>query len=154
MCHVPLYTIPCAEGPAKKPTDPPRAFAKSQTHQPTSRLFFLAFFFKYVFGRFSVSSKTPPTYFYNNSMSKNNSKKIDKNFDVSFSSTFVGFIAFSGVSRRWEFKRTTKDVVQKTLCGNRLQKNRGKIQNRFFVDFFITYHVFGRFSVRGVKNTI
>jgi hypothetical protein len=32
-----------------------------------------------------------------------------------------------------------------------LQKNRPEVQNRLFLDFFV-YHVFGRFSMRGVQK--
>jgi hypothetical protein len=60
------------------------------------------------------------------------------------------FIAFSGVSQRWEFKNTTKNVLQKKSCRKGFTKNRPKIQNRLFLDF--VYHVFGRFSVRGVQK--
>jgi hypothetical protein len=62
---------------------------------------------------------------------------------------FLGFyllIAFSSASRRWEFINTTKNVLQKNRVENILQRNRQKIENRFFLDFFITF--FGRFSVR------
>jgi hypothetical protein len=44
-----------------------------------------------------------------------------------------------------------KKVVSKSVY----KKIDKKIQNRFFHDFlFITYHVFGRFSVRGVQKAI
>jgi hypothetical protein len=62
---------------------------------------------------------------------------------------FFGFIAFSGVSQRWGFKNTQKNVSQKASCRKVFTKIRPKIQNRFFLDFS---HVFGRFSVRGVQK--
>jgi hypothetical protein len=68
------------------------------------------------------------------------------------------FIAVMGVSQRlvcaqrWELKNTTKNVLQKRSCRKGLQNNRPKIQNRFFLDLF--NHVFGRFSVGGVKKKI
>jgi hypothetical protein len=48
-----------------------------------------------------------------------------------------------------------QEILPKTFCQkNRvetnLQKIRPKVQNRLFLDFF--YHVFGRFSVRGVHK--
>jgi hypothetical protein len=72
------------------------------------------------------------------------------------------FIAFSGVSQRWEFKNTTKQCF--AACWGRapgvvvlshfvyieteiIKENAKKLG---FFDFF--YHVFGRFSVRGVQK--
>jgi hypothetical protein len=80
-------------------------------------------------------------------------KQIDKNVDASFSST-ICFIAFLGVSQRWEFKSTTKNILQNKSCRKvftkKSTKNPKPIFSRFF---FITF--LGRFSVRGVrKNTI
>jgi hypothetical protein len=40
---------------------------------------------------------------------------------------------FSGVSQRWEFKNTTKNVLQKNRIEKFLQKNR---QNRSKTDFW------------------
>jgi hypothetical protein len=131
------------------------------TNQPQN-ICFLTFFFSYVLRRFSVSkgsSKTVNTintrfFFLKQKVHvekffREISQKIDKNFDVSFSSTyFVTFFAFSGVTERWEFKNTTKNVLQKKSCQNILK--RQKIQNRFFSILF--YHVLGRFSVRGVQK--
>jgi hypothetical protein len=55
-------------------------------------------------------------------MSKTFPEKIDKNFDVSFSSTFC-FIAFSGVSQRLELKQnTTKNVGNFKLAKKRVEK--------------------------------
>jgi hypothetical protein len=76
-----------------------------------------------------------------------NFQNFDKNFDVSFSSTVFGLSRF-----RVFFSDGSSKTLQKTFCKEDrveklLQKNRPKIQNRFFLDLF--YHVFGRFSVRG-----
>jgi hypothetical protein len=60
------------------------------------------------------SSKTPQKYSYKKSMSEAFRKKIDKSFDVSPPRLLVCFIAFSGVSQQWEFKNTTKNVLQKS----------------------------------------
>jgi hypothetical protein len=46
-----------------------------------------------------------------------------------------------------EFKNTKNNVSKKTSCR---KKNRPKIQNRLFLDFF--YHIFGRYLVRGVQK--
>jgi hypothetical protein len=86
-------------------------------------------------------------------MSKTFPKISTKNFDDSFSSTFFCFIAFSGVSQRWEFKITTKNVLQNKSCRKILQKIRPKIQNAkptFSRKGFITF--LGRFSMRGVQK--
>jgi hypothetical protein len=96
------------------------------------------------------SSKTPQKYFCKKSMSKTFPKKIDKNFDVSFSSNFC-FIAFSGVSQRWEFKNTTKNVLQKKSCRKVFTKNSTKNPQPTF-SRIVFYHVFGRFSMRGVQK--
>jgi hypothetical protein len=80
------------------------------------------------------------------------SKKIGKNFGVSFSSFFFGFIAFSGVFQRQEFKNTTKKICKKNRVEKFLQKVRPQIQNRLFLDFFP--HVFGRFLMRGVQKHV
>jgi hypothetical protein len=77
------------------------------------------------------------------------SKKIDKN-SMSVSPRLFCFIAFSGVSQRWEFKNTQKTFCNKHRVEKFLQNIRPKIQNRFFLDF--VYHVFGRFSVRAVQK--
>jgi hypothetical protein len=67
-------------------------------------------------------------------------RKIDKNFDVSFSSTFFGFIAFSGVFQRWEFKNTTKNVLQKKSCRKVFNKKFDqKSKTDFFSIFLITF---------------
>jgi hypothetical protein len=75
------------------------------------------------------------------------SKTKRQNFDVSFD--LFCFIAFSGVSQRWELKNTTKNVLQKNRVEKLLQKNRQAIQNIFFSRFL---YVFGRFLVRGLKK--
>jgi hypothetical protein len=83
-------------------------------------------------------------------MSKPFPKEIDKYFDVSFSSALLGLSRF-----RVFHSDGSSTAVQKSFTKNRverfLQINRQIIQNRFFVDLF--YHIFGRFSVRGFKNT-
>jgi hypothetical protein len=77
------------------------------------------FFFPHVFGRFSVRGvqKHHSNIFAKSPCRKKNPGKINKTFDVSFSSIFFGFIAFSGASQRWEFKNTTKNVLQENRVG-------------------------------------
>jgi hypothetical protein len=77
-------------------------------------------------------------------VSKTFSKKNDKKIDV-------GFIAFSGVSQRWEFKNTTKKrFLSKNRAEKFLQKNRQKSQTEFLSILFT--HVLGHFSVRRSKK--
>jgi hypothetical protein len=66
---------------------------------------------------------------------------------------FFWFIAFSGVSQRWEFKNTQKNVLQKTSCRKVFTKNSTKKSKTDYFSIFFN-HVFGRFSVREFKNTI
>jgi hypothetical protein len=49
-------------------------------------------------GKGKGGSKTPPKLLQKVLVSKTFPKKIDKSFDVSFSSTFFGLVVFSGVS--------------------------------------------------------
>ena len=127
-----------ARGRQKKIDEPPRAFAKSQTHPPTIRLFFSLTFFLSKFlgvsrqGEFKNTIKI----FWQKVRVENFSQTFDQNFDVSFSSTFFCFIEFSGVFQRWEFKNTTKNVLQKSRVEKFLQKIRPKIQNRLLLDLF------------------
>jgi hypothetical protein len=109
----------------KKSTDPPRAFVKSQTHHPPSARGVQKH-------DKNIFAKSP----------------CRKNFDVTFCSSFFCFIAFSGVSLRWEFKNTTKNVLRKKSCRDFELKS----QNRGFFFSVLFYHVFGRFSVRGVQK--
>jgi hypothetical protein len=51
-----------------------------------------------------------------------------------------------GVQKHNNDKRSAKKIVSKSF----FKKIRRKIQNNFF--FLILYHVFGRFSVRGVQK--
>jgi hypothetical protein len=94
------------------------------------------------------SSKTPQEGFGKKSVSKT-SQNFDQNFNVSFSSTSFVLSHF-----RVFFSDGSSKTLQKTFYKNRvekfLQKNRPEVQNRLFLDFL--YHVFGRFSVRGVQK--
>jgi hypothetical protein len=98
-----------------------------------------------VFGQ--GSSKTPLKlkHFCKKSMSgtENFPPEIEKIFDVSFSSAFFCFIAFSGVSQQWEFK----DTLQKNGLQKRSRRKAFTIYNRkrpqknwfFFSVLFITF---------------
>jgi hypothetical protein len=127
-----------ARGRQKKIDGPPRTFAKSQTHPPTSRLFFPLAFFLSTFlgvsrhGEFKNTIQTFLQKVHVENFFEQNPKKID----VSFSSTFFCFIAFSGVSQRWEFKSTTKNVLQKKSCRKVFTKKSTKNPKLFFSRFF------------------
>jgi hypothetical protein len=57
------------------------------------------------------------------------------------------FVAFLGGSQRWEFKNTTKNVLQKKTCRKAFTKKSTENPKPIFLYFL--YHVFGRPSVRG-----
>jgi hypothetical protein len=95
-------------------------------------------FFGTFFGRFSVRGvqkhhKNILQKVHVENFFRENSQKIDKFFDQFFLSFFC-YIAFLGVSWRWEFKSTTKNVLQK----NRVETFFKKIQNRLFLDLFLS----------------
>jgi hypothetical protein len=77
-------------------------------------------------------------------------QEIDKNFDVTSSSTFFVLSRFqvllSDGSSQTLQKTFYKNIASKSFY-KKIDKN---ILNRFFSTFF--YHVFGRFSVRGVQK--
>jgi hypothetical protein len=50
---------------------------------------------------------------------------------------YFGFIAFSGVSQRWEFKNTTKNVLQKNRVEKFLQKKSTKKSKTDFILGFV-----------------
>jgi hypothetical protein len=70
-------------------------------------------------------------------MSKTFSKKIDKNSDVSFSSIFLFYRVF-GCFAAIGVQKHNKKRLQKNRVEKFLQKNPQKIQNRFFIDFFLS----------------
>jgi hypothetical protein len=57
-------------------------------------------------------------------------QKKRQSFDVSFPLGFFFYRGF-GVSQRWEFKPTTKNVLQNKSCRKLFTKKLTKIQNRF-----------------------
>jgi hypothetical protein len=82
--------------------------------------------------------------------SRENSQKIDKNLDVSFSSIFLVLLRFPVLLSDGSSKTLQKTFYKKNRVEKFLQENRQKSKTDFFLDFF--HHVFGRFSVRGVKK--
>jgi hypothetical protein len=69
---------------------------------------------------------------------RENSQKIDKNFDVSFSSTFFVLLRFQVLLSDGSPKTQQKTFYKKNRVEILLQKNRQKIQNPFFLDFFFS----------------
>jgi hypothetical protein len=81
-------------------------------------------------------SKTPLKYFCKTSMSKTISKKIDKHFDVSFSSTFFLFYrVFGCFSAMGVQKHTQKTFCKKHRVEEFVQKNSTKKLKPFFSRF-------------------
>jgi hypothetical protein len=140
-------------GAAKKKIDgPPRAFTKSQTHPPTPPTFFFLTFYLVRFWAFlgKGSSKTPLKYFCKKSMSKTFPKILIFFFDVSFSSIFFVLSRF-----RVFLSDGSSKTLQKTFCKKIVSKSfYKKFDQKSKTDFFSNsfYHVFGRFSMRGVQK--
>jgi hypothetical protein len=141
------------EGPPKKSTDPPVHLLNPRPTHPPADFFCLDFRFLVRFWAFlgEGSSKTPHKYLQKVQLSKTFSKKIDKNFDVSFSSIFFVLSRF-----RVFLSDGSSKTQQKTFCERNLVKTiYQKIDKKPKIDFLsiFFYHVFGRFSVRGVQSS-
>jgi hypothetical protein len=95
--------------------------------------------FVLVLVRFWAFFKNAIKYCHKKSMSKTFSKQIDKNFDVTFSWTFFVFSRFREFFSDGSSKTHKKNVLQKKSCRKVSTKIRPKIQNRLFLDFFITF---------------
>jgi hypothetical protein len=123
---------------------PPRTFAKSQTHPPTSRLF-------PIFGCFSARGvqKDHQIIFAKSSCRKLFPKKSPKILMSSFPCFFK--IAVLGVSQRWKLKKKHKKNCPKNRVEFVLPKNRVETFSK--TDFSILFIRFlGVFSVRGVQK--
>jgi hypothetical protein len=81
---------------------------------------------------------------------RENSQKIDKNFDVTFSSTFFVLSRFQVLLSDGSSQTLQKMFYKKIVSKSFYKKIDKKIPNRLFLDF--VYHVFGCFSVRGVQK--
>jgi hypothetical protein len=132
-----------------KKNAPPRAFAKSQTHPPTSRLFFLLGF---VFSTFLGVSrqgefKNTIQIFLQKVHVESFSQKNRQAFRCQFSHDFF---CLSRVFLRDGSSKTLQKRFAKKSCRKAFTKNSTKNSQLLFLDFF--YHVFGRFSVRGVQK--
>jgi hypothetical protein len=78
-------------------------------------------------------------------MSKTFSKILTKIFDVSFSSTSFVLSRFRVFQKHYK-KRFAKKIVSKGFYKKFDQKSKTDFSSKFF------YHVFGRFSMRGVQK--
>jgi hypothetical protein len=96
------------------------------------------------------SSKTPQTHFYKKSMSKKKSK-ISTKISMSVFPRLFLFSRVFGCLSAMGVQNTTKSVLQKKSCRKVFYK---KFDQKSKTDFFSIFfnHVFGRFSMRGVKK--
>ena len=135
----------------KKIDGPPRTFAKSQTHPPAIRLFFLGFFFSTFLGVSRQGEfKNTTKIFLQKVHVENFFQNFDKKIRWQFFLDFFCFIAFSGVSQRWEFKNTTKNVLQKKSCRKVFYKKFDQKSN-FFSNCFLSR--FWAFLGKGSSKT-
>jgi hypothetical protein len=127
-----------SRGRQKKIDGPPRAFAKYQTHPPTTRLFFpLTFFFSAFLGvsrqgEFKNTTKI--------CLQKVHVEKKLKNFDVSFPSTFfvlsrlrVFFSDGSSKTQQKTFYKTNR--VEKFFTKNSTKNPKPTFSRIFFITF-------------------
>jgi hypothetical protein len=139
----PIFTAPLGffRGAAKKKIDgPPRTLNKSPTHPPTIRLFFFLTFFFSTFSGVSRQGEFKNTIkiFLQKVHVENVFEHFDKNFDVSFSATFFVLSRFRVFLSDGSSKTLQKRFCKTNRLEKFLQKNRPKIQNRLFLDFFLS----------------
>jgi hypothetical protein len=129
--------------PQPKPKPSQQGALKENPDGPKTFWIFLLVRFWAFLGK--GSSKTPYKYFCKKSMSKTFSEKIDKFFDISFSSIFWVYRVFGCFSAMGVRKHYKKRFTKKS-CRKVLQKDDKNTPNRIFSVLF--YHVYGHFSVR------
>jgi hypothetical protein len=78
---------------------------------------------------------------------------MDKNFDMSVFPRFFCFIAFSGVSQRWEFKNTKKKTFYKKIVSKSLYKKNDKKSKTVFFFLGFVLSRFWAFLGEEFKNT-
>jgi hypothetical protein len=124
-----------SEGPPKFFGGPPRVFAKSQTHPPTSRLFFLGIFLS----TFSGVSRQGE---FKNTMQMFMSKTFPKKtisflcqFLLDFFLFYRGFGCFLAMGVQKQYQKQLPKIVSKSFY----KKNRQKIQNRLFLGFVFKF---------------
>jgi hypothetical protein len=146
----PLPALPRGRQPAKQTDGPPRAFAKFQTHPPTiQRLFSLAFFCTFLGvsqqGKFTNTQKNKrkkKKEVHVKNVFREKSQKIDKNFDIRFSSTFFLLLRFQVLLSNGSSKTQQKTFYKTNRVEKFLQKNRQKPET-----------VFSRFLGKGSSKT-
>jgi hypothetical protein len=140
-CELGRFSPALTKGHSKKKVTDPCVYVINfrGTNQPQSTIFLGFFLVRFWAFLGEGSSKTrllkKMQKVHVKNFSRENSQKIDK-ISMLFFLDFFCFIAFSGASLRWEFKNTTKNVLQNNRVEKFLQNNRQKIPNRFFLDFF------------------
>jgi hypothetical protein len=129
-CRTGVYTAPLFGGginsarhSKKKTTDPDvYLIIFRETNRP--QIYFLEYFFSTFFGRFSVRGIQKH---HKNVFAKSPCRKLftKKSTKISMS-VFLDFLFYRvfGFSQEWEFKNTTKNVLQKNRVERFLQKNR------------------------------
>jgi hypothetical protein len=124
----------------KKSTDPPVHLLNLRPTHPPSDFFSPWLFFWYVFGRFSARGVQKR---HKNILAKSPCRKskaffqnIDKNFDVSFSSTFFVLSLFRVFFSDGSSKTLQKNVLRKKSCRKVFTKNSTKSPKPTFSRFF------------------
>jgi hypothetical protein len=144
-----------SRGRPKEIDGPPRIFAKSQTHPPTTRLlFFLDFFFSKFLGvsrqgefKNTITIFLQKVHVENFFQSFNNKKSMSV-----FSQLFLFYRVFGCFSAMGVQKHYKKGYTKQTKsCRKVFTKNSTKNPKPTFSRTFF-YHVFGRFSMRGVQK--
>jgi hypothetical protein len=137
-------------------TDPPVNSLNPRPIHPPSDFFLLGFFFSAFLGvSRQAEFKTPYNIQHTNAnvFAKSPCRKRfpekSTKFLMSVFPRFFVFVAFLGVSRRWEFKSTTKNVLQKGRVEKFLQTFDQKSKTDLFSIFLSR---FWRLSVRGVQK--
>jgi hypothetical protein len=131
----------CRGAGKKKVDGPPRAFAKSQTHPPTIRLFFLS---KVLGVSRQGEFKNTIKIFLQKVHVEKQLKNFDKNFEVSFSSIFFVLSCFRfvlscfGCFSAIGVQNTTKNVLQKKSCRKVFTKKSTKNPKPTFSRLFLS----------------
>jgi hypothetical protein len=103
------------------------------------KLFVSWFCLSHVWAFLGKESLNTIKYVCKNSMSKTFSKKIDKSFDISFSSIFLVLSRFRVFLSNKNLKILQKTFWQKNRVGRILQKNRQTAKTDFLLIFLIAF---------------
>jgi hypothetical protein len=139
--RTPSSLVSSSEGPAKKIDGPPRTFAKSETHPPTIRVFFLDFF-KSTFlgvsrqGEFKNTTKTFLQKVHVKSFSEKNRQNFRCQFFLDFFLFYRVFGCFSAMGAQKHYqKRFAKKIVSKSFYKKFDHKSRTDNFSVFFIMF-------------------